>query len=485
MRPSPLAAVCSLLLVGLVTAGCIIRVTRADDDPLPNGGITGPPADCRGGPKEGPAHDGVEPAGPRFVGRFDLTNPAQARFQWSGTEIQGRFEGTSIHASMRVPIVYLQVFEDNCQQRIADYEKAHALDVTDETKALCSPFSPVVNAVCAQDKACAATHRACCKAVTTRMVVKIDDRPEGLLPVSQSFTDYTLAENLPFGIHTVRLHRGVEAFAGVFEFNGFTVPGGKLLPARVRDRRILVIGDSITCAYGIKGANAQCRFSFDTEDTFNSYSVVAGRALDADVEIVAFSGRGIWRNNDSEWEGTMPLLFDRTIPSAAQALNLSMDPNDKTRQPTEVARPDPEKDAEGDKNIVRHDFAKAPKPHVILVNLGTNDFFVGLPSPMVLFRNQYLAFVRDLRGKYGFTDAHIILAIPPMISDALDDQPRSAIRAVLEEVVALMKDPRVYMMEFLDQGVRRGMGCDFHPNLATHAIMAEQLTGAIRAKTCW
>jgi hypothetical protein len=40
-------------------------------------------------------------------------------------------------------------------------------------------------------------------------------------------------------------------------------------------------------------------------------------------------------------------------------------------------------------------------------------------------------------------------------------------------------------MEFLDQGVRNGLGCDFHPNVTTHRIVAEQLIGAIRSKTCW
>jgi len=75
-----------------------------------------------------------------------------------------------------------------------------------------------------------------------------------------------------------------------------------------------------------------------------------------------------------------------------------------------------------------------------------------------------------------------------MLSDAAADLPRSAAREMLNDVVNAFLtrgDTRIYYMEFLDQGVRNGMGCDFHPNLKTHELMADQLTGAIRTKTCW
>jgi hypothetical protein len=34
-------------------------------------------------------------------------------------------------------------------------------------------------------------------------------------------------------------------------------------------------------------------------------------------------------------------------------------------------------------------------------------------------------------------------------------------------------------------GERYGLGCDYHPNLDVHRIMADQLAAAIRSKTCW
>jgi hypothetical protein len=40
-------------------------------------------------------------------------------------------------------------------------------------------------------------------------------------------------------------------------------------------------------------------------------------------------------------------------------------------------------------------------------------------------------------------------------------------------------------MELVEQGTRYGLGCDYHPNLTVHQIMAQQTIGAIRSKTCW
>jgi hypothetical protein len=40
-------------------------------------------------------------------------------------------------------------------------------------------------------------------------------------------------------------------------------------------------------------------------------------------------------------------------------------------------------------------------------------------------------------------------------------------------------------MELVEMGVRYGLGCDYHPNLEVHRIMADQVVGAIRSKTCW
>lgn len=67
------------------------------------------------------------------------------------------------------------------------------------------------------------------------------------------------------------------------------------------------------------------------------------------------------------------------------------------------------------------------------------------------------------------------------------DLARTKIRNTLNRIVLDM-EPRggkVYSMELVEQGFRYGLGCDYHPNLEVHRIMAKQLVGAIRSKTCW
>jgi hypothetical protein len=40
-------------------------------------------------------------------------------------------------------------------------------------------------------------------------------------------------------------------------------------------------------------------------------------------------------------------------------------------------------------------------------------------------------------------------------------------------------------MDLVEQGFRYGLGCDYHPNAQVHAMMAKQVIGAVRSKTCW
>jgi hypothetical protein len=65
---------------------------------------------------------------------------------------------------------------------------------------------------------------------------------------------------------------------------------------------------------------------------------------------------------------------------------------------------------------------------------------------------------------------------------------RTNLRNILGNIVNEFNaegDTKVYRIEFVEMGTRYGLGCDYHPNLTVHRIMADQLVGAIRAKTCW
>lgn len=460
----------------LCAPACVIRLTERNA-PAEAGAITGAPADCSATqvtPRGGPGSDPVT----KFVGRFHKMDDTRYRFDWSGNYITARFNGTQVSA------------------RLSDAEG----DIL---------FSAVLDGGPPRE---------------IHVLSGIAQPPNTPLPDA-----YLLFDNLPPGEHEIILHRDTEAQAGTVVFSGFDFGGGQQLPPRQRPRRIEIIGDSITCGYGIEGQNATCPFDIEvrrqgecpegalpldfaerfpkcniakvpfTENQYLAYTSIVGRRFDADVSVVCWSGRGVERNYREPTKGpaaldaktTIPMMWrDRTIGGKGQ--------------------PMPEGTTGDDvfKFGVPWDFASEPEPQVVLINLGTNDYTRdvklnnqgGAPSPDGLgdnvpdgdvdreaFKAAYRQFVGDVRAKRP--NAHIMLAVPPMVTDQYpSDDARRNITEDLKLIAAEFEakgDMKVYAMELVEQGTRYGLGCDYHPNLIVHELMANQFEAAIRSKTCW
>ncbi|HSO39742.1 MAG TPA: hypothetical protein VLT33_44755, partial [Labilithrix sp.] len=235
-------------------------------------------------------------ATPRFVGRFDFSDPAGPRFAWSASTIEATFTGTGLAMRLRAePLAPHDVKIDG--KRVTLHE------------------------------------------TTTSYTVRLDDRSPFAIQVGAARERYELARDLdPSRVHAIAVTRDAEAFAGVHQFLGFDVQGGALVPPRARSLRIEIVGDSITCGYGVLGKDASCPFTYSTENASLAYGALLGRALDADVTTVCWSGRGIYRNYDIDGEPTMPDLFELALP---------------------VPKGSP----------VRWSFDAAPKPHAVVIHL--------------------------------------------------------------------------------------------------------------------
>ena len=97
-----------------------------------------------------------------------------------------------------------------------------------------------------------------------------------------------LASGLPAGEHLVELYRRTEANQGESQFLGFDFGEGALLaPPPRAERRIELVGDSITAGYGNEGADMSCPFSPDTENHYLTYGALAARQLGAEASTVA------------------------------------------------------------------------------------------------------------------------------------------------------------------------------------------------------
>ena len=367
-----------LVAAAFLLPACVVRLNDRNAA-APNGDVTGDPVDCSGitpPPRSAPGGD----PGPRLVGRFDRTDPARPRFDWSGNWIEARFERTRIAVGLEVP-------DDN-------------KDVL--------------------------------------FTVAIDDREPFRITASgkreggKRQTQYELANDLAAGVHQVRVHRDTEAAAGgVIVFTGFDVAPGQLLPPLQRARRIEAIGDSITCGYGDMGANATCPYDIRvrdfvgadgqpvvdqttgkplevrvpvTQNQYLAYTSIVGRELDADVTTLCWSGKGVVINYRETGDDGRPLVDAKSTMSALYERTFAYaDPG--------LVPPPPDGN--------RWDFTKdEPEPQVVLVNLGTNDFTRDEDQPRGVsdgvdlegFRAGYLAFVARLRAVRP--NAHIFLAMP-------------------------------------------------------------------------
>lgn len=256
--------------------------------------------------------------------------------------------------------------------------------------------------------------------------------------------------------HEVTLVREAEAMAGVHQFLGFEVDGEMLEPPSARPYAIEIIGDSITCGYGVLGTRKDCPFSYATERASLAYGALAAELVDADLTTVCWSGLGVVRNYDGTRAPTMPELFEEALPRSAEA------------SPWFAG------------NHARH-------PDVVVVALGTNDMDESTKTRLDLgaFESRYASFLQRVREVYPSSWVFVAQspALPPEPMPAGPGLVRDFARGAFTRVVESRQrsgDTRVAFLELPWAGDR--LGCDWHPNAEMHRVLAEHLVDALRPK---
>jgi hypothetical protein len=269
--------------------------------------------------------------------------------------------------------------------------------------------------------------------------VVIDGGAPKKFRTSSGQSSYPLATGLPSGDHELLVWRSTEVFdSGTTDFlaiNGFSAGGALLSPPPAATRRIEVIGDSISVGAGLEGGAANCAANKLSTDNYYAYGSVAARAVNADVVTIAYSGIGVYRSYGGN-APTMPERYDRALPDDPTAW----------------------------------DFAKY-QPHVVVINLGTNDFGSGDPGQPYV--DTYVTFAKQVRAKYA--DAYFILA-------AMYGNQEAAVSSV---VTALKNggDARVELLKF--SSVQNDKGCAAHPDAAAQKAMGDLLTTRLKAVMSW
>ena len=319
--------------------------------------------------------------GIRLVGRTATASGSAVRFSWPGVSVRARFTGTSV-----------------------------SLTLNDGNNA-------------------------------NRFTVVIDGGTPKTITTTSAQT-LLLASGLANTTHDLVVWRNTEASpGGITQLSGladFGAGGALLAAAAAPDRRLEVIGDSLSVGAGVEGTSTTCNPGIDAfTNNYLAYGSVAARAVNADVATIAWSGIGVYRSYGGT-APTMPQRYDYAIP------------NDQTPW----------------------DFSRY-QPQAVIINLGTNDFSAGNPGQPYI--DAYVVFVKHVRSKYA--DARFIL-IDMYGGDRL---------TAINSVVSTLKsggETRVEALSF-SSVPNNNTACNGHPNATAQAAMGSILATRLKSLLGW
>ncbi|MCM1027649.1 MAG: GDSL-type esterase/lipase family protein [Roseburia sp.] len=233
-------------------------------------------------------------------------------------------------------------------------------------------------------------------------------------------------------------------------------------PPAHKARRLEIIGDSITCGYGVEAENELQPFHTATENPTKSYSLLTAEALDAEASLISWSGNGIISGYVDETaerpsDGClMPRIYPYTDLSCSEKLF-----------------------GDREEKWERWDFGRFALD-VILVNLGTNDcsWCRDIPERKAYYREKYIEFLKEIRGHNPSAQ---ILCMLGTMDQRLLGETEEAVR----RFAAAQKDSAVRFLALPPQDPSDGYGADWHPSPLTQRKTAEIVTAEVRRMTGW
>ncbi len=280
------------------------------------------------------------------------------------------------------------------------------------------------------------------------------DREEGI---------YTLYESDREEQVTVTVVKYSEAAFGKCGVRYLEIDTDKLLaPPVPKQRKMEIIGDSITCGYGVESENELQPFYTATENPAKSYSLLTAGALDAEANLISWSGNGIISGYVEETaerpsdECLMPKIYEYTDLSCSERLF-----------------------GADERKWEKWDFGKFV-PDIILVNLGTNDcsWCKDIRERKDRYREQYAEFLRAIRGHNP--KARILCMLGTMDQRLLKESEEA-----VEAVAGGRGDSGVHFLSLPPQNPEDGYGADWHPSPLTQRKTAEIVTAEVRRIMGW
>jgi Carbohydrate esterase 2 N-terminal/GDSL-like Lipase/Acylhydrolase family len=271
--------------------------------------------------------------------------------------------------------------------------------------------------------------------------IAVDNNQPLRLQLTGRQNEIEAAKGLAAGEHTIVICKNTEAGIGYLEFTGLKCKDLRPLPKEPL-RKIEFIGNSITCGTGSDQSVVPCGKGVwhDQHNAYMSYGPVTARQLHAQYHLSAVSGIGLM-HSCCNLKIIMPQVFDK--------INMRND-------------------------SIAWDF-KQYIPDVVTISLGQND---GIQDSAV-FCNNYAGFIKQVRTQYP--KAGIICLTSPMADETLAAVMKKYLAAVVKKANGA-GDKQVYTFFF---SKRYHNGCDGHPDLAEHQLIAAELTTYIKKLKSW
>ncbi len=350
----------------------------------------------------------------QYTGRIDFTDPQKPRFSAAATYIKIRFRGIGLSIIMKDEIRY--------------NERQNFMDVLIDNR---EPF-----------------------------VIEPD--------MSMLQTNYPVDVDLEYGEHEVTVVKRTQAENGQVMFLGFEIQGELLDPLPRREKRIQIIGDSISAGEGTDvEKSSDCTNNWIKNIRYQNarlgFGPVLAERLDAEYHVIAWSGKGLYQNNTDKYDA-------RLMPELYNLLYMERNPSSDWNHALYI-------------------------PDAIIIELGTNDFGPGdsseesypRPSPdKQQFAEAYIAFVDSLIALYP--EVQIFALSSHLLTDGWPDASDTR-KSDLEDALTLIdnnyKTKNIDQIHIITVSHVAAKGCDYHPNKAQHEQMADELETKVREIMKW
>lgn len=271
----------------------------------------------------------------------------------------------------------------------------------------------------------------------------VDDGAPTTLKISNQLQTITLFDLAEVGRHSVEIIHRTENWQGNITLKQFNLTGDKFLPAPpLPKRKMLVLGDSVTCGEAIDRVTGEEKNS-RWWNARESYGMLTAKALNAQVNLVCWGGRGLVRS----WNGKTDEA------NLADFYDFAVGDNDPTMK----------------WNHTQY------QPDLIVSAIGTNDFSQGIPEREA-YVTAYVKLINTLltnhpRAQIALTEGAI-----------LNGASKAAMIDYIREAISRVNDSRVQQVT---SNYYPGDSSDAHPTKEQHAAMAKDLTPQLNALMDW